>query len=103
MKCPKCRIDQTEVYGGQAIKHTYMRYRRCLACGYKFKTIERIDLDDMVSKCVCAVCKEMLYPDDEYYEIDDRIMCENCADEWLSSQKNWVTEDMAYGDRFDDV
>lgn len=98
MKCPKCRIDNTGVYGGKALKHAFMRYRRCLACGYKFKTIERVDLDDMVSKCVCAICKEMLYPDDEYYEIEDTIMCEGCADDWLKCQKNWVTEEMAYGE-----
>lgn len=51
------------------------------------------------SKCKCYVCKEELLPDDEYFEIEGDIYCEICAERWLEGQKNWVTEDMAYGER----
>lgn len=49
------------------------------------------------SKCICCACKEELYPDEEYWELDGEIYCESCADNWLSSQRSWVTEEMAYG------
>lgn len=51
------------------------------------------------SNCICCQCKKELVPDDEYYELDDEIYCGDCADDWLDGQRNWVTEDMAYGDR----
>ena len=51
------------------------------------------------SKCICCICKEELFPDEEYYELEGDIYCEDCADNWLKQQRNWVTEDMAYGDR----
>lgn len=51
------------------------------------------------TKCKCKFCGEELYPDDEYWELDEEILCESCAEEWLEGHKNWVTEDMAYGDR----
>ena len=51
-----------------------------------------------VSKCKCHYCNDELLPDDEYYELDGEIVCEFCAEEWLEGKKNWVTEDMAYGD-----
>lgn len=50
------------------------------------------------SKCKCSLCKEELYPDDEYYELEDEIFCEDCAKTWLENHKNWVSESMAYGD-----
>lgn len=59
------------------------------------------DYDERESKCICSKCKDPLYPEDEYYELDDEIMCEKCAYEWLEGNKNWVTEDMAYGDRWE--
>ena len=52
--------------------------------------------EEKESKCKCSRCGETLYPDDEYYELDDEIMCEDCAREWLEGNKNWVTESMAY-------
>ena len=50
------------------------------------------------TKCKCCKCGEDLYPDYEYFELDDEIYCEDCASEWLSGHRNWVTEDMAYGE-----
>ena len=50
------------------------------------------------SKCKCCRCGEELYPDYEYYELDDEILCEDCAEKWLEGHKNWVTEDMAFGE-----
>lgn len=55
--------------------------------------------DDEETKCFCAWCKDPLYFDDEYYEIEGDILCEDCAQKWLDNQKNWVSEHMAYGDR----
>ena len=54
--------------------------------------------DEMKTKCVCAWCKEELYFDDEYWELDDEILCEDCAQKWLDNHKNWVSESMAYGE-----
>ena len=55
--------------------------------------------DSATTKCKCAWCGEELYFDDEYWELDDEILCEDCADKWLDNHKNWVSESMAYGDR----
>lgn len=51
------------------------------------------------SRCKCCKCDEELYPDDEYYELDDEIYCEDCAEKWLKSKRNWVTYSMAYEER----
>lgn len=50
------------------------------------------------SKCLCAMCKEPLYPDEEYFELDEEIYCNICAEKWLELQKNWVTSWMAFGE-----
>lgn len=47
--------------------------------------------------CQCAWCKEDLWFDDEYYELDDEILCEDCAKKWLKNRVNWVSESMARG------
>lgn len=48
------------------------------------------------SQCICCSCKEPLYPDEEYYELDDEIYCEYCAEKWLEGHRNWVTDWMAF-------
>ena len=50
------------------------------------------------TKCKCSHCGEPLYYDDEYWELDDEIYCEDCAVDWLSGHKNWVSASMANGD-----
>ena len=41
MKCPKCNLDNTTVWGKRVLKNgNTRRYRRCLSCGYNFKTTE---------------------------------------------------------------
>ena len=55
--------------------------------------------DDDESKIRCCKCDEPLYYDDEYYELDDEIFCEYCAEKWLEGHKNWVTEDMVLNGR----
>ena len=41
MNCPHCGKDNTRVYGGKETAFgSYERYRKCLSCGIKFKTIE---------------------------------------------------------------
>lgn len=54
--------------------------------------------EEKESSCKCCVCKEMLFPDDEYYRLDGEIHCSDCAETWLEGQKEYVTEDMAYGE-----
>ena len=53
------------------------------------------------SRCKCCNCGEILEVDDEYWEIDGDIFCEECAFKWLDCRKNWVSEWMAYGDSED--
>ena len=55
--------------------------------------------EESSTKCHCAWCEENLYFDDEYWELDDEILCEDCAEKWLDNHKNWVSESMAYGNR----
>ena len=52
---------------------------------------------DEHTHCHCAWCNEDLFEDDEYWELDDEILCEECAEKWLESHKNWVSESMAKG------
>ena len=61
----------------------------------KWKTTEP---DPETTKCHCAWCHEDLYFDEEYWELDDEILCENCAEKWLDNHKHWVSENMARGD-----
>lgn len=61
----------------------------------KWKTT---DPDQRDSKCTCSQCGEMLYEGNEYWELEDEIYCEDCAEEWLSLHKNWVSERMANGE-----
>lgn len=53
--------------------------------------------DEPESKCKCCKCGEFLFEDDEYWELDDEIYCEDCAEDWLAGHKNWVSESMANG------
>lgn len=50
------------------------------------------------SKCKCAECNVSLYPEEDYYDIDGDILCEECAREWLEENKSQVTDEMAYGE-----
>ena len=50
------------------------------------------------SNCRCCTCRANLYEDDEYYELDDEIYCEECAFKWLDSHKNYVSEAMVKGE-----
>lgn len=46
MRCPSCgRVAQTETCDSRDRRRTYGRshMRRCLSCGYKYKTVERVD------------------------------------------------------------
>lgn len=54
--------------------------------------------EDGESQCKCQRCGEDLFCDDEYWELDDEILCSECAHEWLDLHKNWVTESMARGE-----
>lgn len=54
--------------------------------------------DEEKTACRCCFCKEPLYFDDEYWELDDEIYCEDCANDWLAEHKHWVSASMARGD-----
>ena len=54
--------------------------------------------EDDTTACKCCSCGEPLYYDDEYWELDDQIYCEDCAQEWLDGHKNWVSARMVRGD-----
>ena len=41
MICPKCS-GKTGVYNGLENEGNYLRRRRCLNCGYKFITVEKV-------------------------------------------------------------
>ena len=49
------------------------------------------------SNCTCNVCKEVLYPEDDYYDIEGEVYCEECASEWLEQFRCTVTDEMAFG------
>ena len=50
------------------------------------------------TQCHCAWCKEDLFYDDEYWELDGEILCEDCARDWLNYRRNWVSASMARGE-----
>ena len=54
--------------------------------------------EDAETKCKCSFCSEPLYCDDEYWELDGEIFCEECATAWLEEHKHWVSAGMANGD-----
>ena len=54
--------------------------------------------DEPESKCICCVCKDWFFPEDDYYNIEGDIYCHECAIEWLEQFKSQVTEEMAYGE-----
>ena len=100
MKCPKCQRNNDRVYGTENAKNTRyqrIRYRKCLSCGYRYKTVERIDYKSMDSKVKCTECDETLYPGEFIYGIEDMTLCRKCALEWLESFETEVTEEQAYG------
>ena len=57
----------------------------------------KLNPPEKTTACHCAWCKEDLYFDEEYYELDDEILCEDCAKKWLKNHMNWVSESMARG------
>lgn len=46
MKCPECGYEKTKVYGA----YRGDRYRKCLKCGNRFKTVEFWVEDDLVKE-----------------------------------------------------
>ena len=101
MNCPKCKKSNDRVYGTEKAKNsrfTRIRYRKCLSCGYRFKTVERIDYKVMGSKCKCSECGETLYPGEFIYDIEGTSYCRSCALEWLENFESEVTEERAYGE-----
>lgn len=47
MICPKCNSGRTGVYGGHDTEYgNYQRYRKCLDCGYKFRSLEYYVTDE---------------------------------------------------------
>lgn len=50
------------------------------------------------SHFMCSECKDVLYPDDRYFELDGQILCEGCAAEWLESQAQTVSYEQAFGE-----
>ncbi len=45
LQCPKCKKENTKVYSVRQKEDRITRYRKCLDCGHKFKTIEQIPSD----------------------------------------------------------
>lgn len=43
MNCPKCQSDQLIVIDSRPDPKSVKRRRECLACGFRFNTIETID------------------------------------------------------------
>ena len=39
-------------------------------------------------KMYCDECKDELYEDDYYYELDDRCLCEDCYDSIMYQRKD---------------
>ena len=50
-----------------------------------------------VSKAYCHECGEEFYPEDRAYEIEDRLLCRDCAEEWLEDHSRKITEEECYG------
>lgn len=40
----------------------------------------------------CDWCKCQFYVGDEYYDIDDEILCPDCAKEWLEEHRMRATD-----------
>ena len=55
--------------------------------------------DNKPSLCSCEMCGCEMYPDDEYYDVNGALLCPECANDWLDSNKGYVTEEMAYDRR----
>lgn len=44
------------------------------------------------TRCECKIYREdAIYEGDSYYEIDDMILCEDCAKDWLEEQRVRLT------------
>ena len=54
MKCPKCRKDKNRVVGvlnkPNRDHSIVVRYRKCLECGCNFKTVESVDIAELIVK-----------------------------------------------------
>ncbi len=52
MKCPRCKEPETKVIDSRTIDEGFSirRRRECIACGYRFTTYEKIELDIIVVK-----------------------------------------------------
>ena len=38
----------------------------------------------------CTWCRKKLYYDDEYWDLDSDVLCEDCAQEWLETKKHRI-------------
>lgn len=54
--------------------------------------------EEKETKIHCKECNEALYLDDEFYRLDDAVLCRRCALKWLDNHSEYVTEEMAYGE-----
>lgn len=54
MKCPKCRKDNNKVVGvfdkPNRDHSIVIRYRKCFECGRNFKTVESVDIAELIIK-----------------------------------------------------
>lgn len=52
MKCPKCKEPDTRVIDSRPVEdgYTIRRRRECPACGYRFTTYEKLELDIVIIK-----------------------------------------------------
>lgn len=52
MKCPRCKEPETKVIDSRTIEDGFSirRRRECSACGYRFTTYEKLELDIVVIK-----------------------------------------------------
>lgn len=100
--------NETRLYYGEYI---------CDKCNELRKKVEKEDManweksldrwlttppEEDTTECFCAECEEPLYVDDEYFELDGQILCEDCAKDWLDDRRSVVTEAMVHGGRPDE-
>jgi hypothetical protein len=54
--------------------------------------------DNWDTKCKCSQCGVELFEDENYWDLDDEVYCEECAKDWLSDHCLTVTHEMARGE-----
>lgn len=48
------------------------------------------------SQCKCCICGEELYPEDVYFDFEDDVYCDVCAEWWVNRHEFRVREDMCF-------